>query len=71
MRTEILERKIKESKARIKELATGMGIAESTLYRKLESGNFSVSEAQKITELLHLNASQAYEIFLTRNSRKY
>ena len=66
MRTEILERKIKESKASIKELATGMGIAESTLYRKLERGTFSVSEAQKITELLHLNASQAYEIFFIK-----
>lgn len=57
-----LEEKIKE-KGTMKSFSEEMGIAESTLYRKLNSGKFSVSEAAKAVEILGLCNEEAYSIF--------
>lgn len=57
-----LEEEIKKTRT-MKTFSEEMGIAESTLYRKLKSGNFSVSEAAKAVEILKLKNEIAYDIF--------
>ncbi len=57
-----LEEKIKQNRT-MKSFSEEMGIAESTLYRKLSSGKFSVSEAAKAVEILGLGNEEAYSIF--------
>ena len=57
-----LEKKIKES-GTMKSFSQKMGIAESTLYRKLKNEKFSVSEAEKAVEILKLGDEEAYAIF--------
>ena len=56
------EEKIKQNRT-MKSFSEEMGIAESTLYRKLNSGKFSVSEAAKAVEILGLGNEEAYSIF--------
>ncbi len=60
-----LEEQIKKS-GTMKSFSEKMGIAESTLYRKLGSGNFSVSEAAKAVEILGLQNEEAYAIFFRK-----
>lgn len=57
-----LEEEIKKTRT-MKTFSKEMGIAESTLYRKLKSGNFSVLEAAKAAEILKLKNETAYDIF--------
>ena len=57
-----LEEKIKQNRT-MKSFSEEMGIAESTLYRKLNSGKFSVSEAAKAVEIRGLGNEEAYSIF--------
>lgn len=57
-----LEEEIKRTRT-MKAFSEEMGIAESTLYRKLKSGKFSVSEAAKAVEILNLQNETAYDIF--------
>ena len=63
MNIEKLLEAIKKAGYENKSFAEELGIAESTLYRKLKKQNFSVDEAQKISKLLRLDAAEAYEIF--------
>ena len=57
-----LEEEIKKTRT-MKTFSKEMCIAESTLYRKLKSGNFSVLEAAKAAEILKLKNETAYDIF--------
>lgn len=65
MNGKILEEKIKEN-GTMKSFSEEMGIAESTLYRKLKSENFSVLEAAKAVEILRLGNEEEYAIFFSR-----
>ena len=65
MNGKILEEKIKEN-GTMKSFSEEMGIAESTLYRKLKSGNFSILEAAKAVEILRIGNEEAYAIFFSR-----
>lgn len=60
-----LEEKIKE-KGTMKSFSEKMEIAESTLYRKMRNGNFSISEAAKAVEILGLQNEEAYSIFFKK-----
>lgn len=50
----------------VKEVVTALEIDESTYYRKMANNGmtFSIEQAQKIRELLHLSRREASEIFL-------
>lgn len=63
MEIEKLLGKIEQKGFSNKEIAEKLNIAESTFYRKLKRKSFSVEEAQKMSELLSLSATEAYEIF--------
>ena len=50
----------------VEQLADGIGIDRSSMYRKLNSfDKITIGEAQKIKEFLNMSDEQAYEIFLT------
>ncbi len=66
MNTEKLLDAVKKAGYENKTFAEELGIAESTLYRKLKKKSFSVDEAQRISKLLKLDANEAYEIFFGR-----
>lgn len=59
-----LKGKMVEEGYSVDTLATEIGIDRSTLYRKLESvEKFTIREAQKIKEVLHLTNNEASAIF--------
>lgn len=66
MYTEELIREIKKAGYNNKSFSEELGMIESTFYRKLKKGNFSVEEAQKMVEILNLNGDQAYYIFFNK-----
>lgn len=66
MYTEELIREIKKAGYNNKSFSGELGMIESTFYRKLKKGNFSVEEAQKMVEILNLNGDQAYHIFFNK-----
>ena len=63
MKSSKLLDEIKASGMNVAEFAERLGISESTVYRKLKSGNFLVGEAVRASEILGLNADEASSIF--------
>lgn len=59
-----LNERIDKSKMSKAAIAKECGFARETLYNKLDSGNFSVAEATKLAEILHLNNEEKIKIFL-------
>jgi DNA-binding XRE family transcriptional regulator len=61
-----LRRKIVEAGTTQEGLADSLGIARSTLYRKMKTGgrSFSIAEAQRIADCLGLTSREAANIFL-------
>lgn len=66
----ILRSKICEAGITQEGLAKELGINQSTFYRKIKSGlgSFSVGEAQKMIDVLHLSTDDANHIFLSKDS---
>lgn len=58
-----LRGKMVENGIKVSELATVLNMNTATLYRKLESGNFTVKEAQDIAKTLKLNIDDVNNIF--------
>ncbi len=46
-----------------KEVAKEIGISNSTFYRKMKKGNFTVEEAKKIVDAVPLTKDEAISIF--------
>lgn len=60
-----LKGKIVENGMNVEQLADGMGIDRSSLYRKLNNAEkITIGEAVKIKEVLQLSDDDAYDIFL-------
>lgn len=57
---------IKKAGYNNKSFSEKMGMVESTFYRKLKKGNFSIEEAQRMVEILQLEGKKAYYIFFER-----
>lgn len=58
-----LRGKIAENRTSISKLAKKMGINPSTLYRKFNSGDITVRQADTIIKLLHLTFDEVQQIF--------
>lgn len=58
-----LRGKMVENGIKVSELAAVLNMNTATLYRKLESGNFTVKEAQDIAKTLKLNIDDVNNIF--------
>lgn len=59
-----LKERVEKSKLSKTAIAEGCGFSRETLYNKLDSGNFSVAEATKLAEILHLSNEEKIKIFL-------
>lgn len=62
---EKLKEEIKKKGLTVSVIAGGLQLHPSTLYRKLQSGGerLTIKETSRITEMLHLSAKKANEIF--------
>lgn len=62
-----LKGKIIENGLKVADVALSMGIAESSLYRKLADGGrrITIKEANDITSCLHLTPEEAMAIFFS------
>ena len=59
-----LKGKMVEKGINVETLASKMNIDRSTLYRKLDGGEkFTIGEARKIKDILHLTLNEATSIF--------
>ena len=66
MQNNILRERIRGAGLTVAEIAVELGVNPATVYRKLASpGSFSVGEAHKLVELLHLTHEEAVSIFLS------
>lgn len=63
-----LRGKLAENRVTIDELADRIGVTRSTIYRKMSKNGdaFTVGEANRIVEILHLTAEEAISIFFAR-----
>lgn len=62
-----LKGKIKEREMSQKACAEAIGISENAMYQKINGIDgrcFNVIEAEKLCKVLHINATEAVEIFL-------
>lgn len=58
-----LKGKMAEKGVSVTNLCKNIVMTRSTMYRKLNSGKFTVSEANKIKEALRLTSTEAKSIF--------
>ena len=60
-----LRGKLVENEISVEELADKIGVTRSTIYRKISTNgdSFTVGEANKIVDILHLTAEEAVAIF--------
>ena len=67
VRGEVLKAKIASKNMTCKDIAVGIGIDESTFYRKLtrDQRSFTVEEAKTIKDMLHLTANETVYIFFS------
>ena len=64
-----LKGKIVECGMNVGELASAIGIDRASLYRKLhDMDKFTIGEASRIKEVLHICDSDAIEIFFSKKS---
>lgn len=61
-----LRGKMVETGFSVESLAEVIGINRATLYRKLETGNFSIKEANIIATALHLTNEELNAIFFSQ-----
>lgn len=63
-----LRGKMVENEVTIERLASEIGVAKTTVYRKINNNgeSFSISEADKIVKILGLNAAEAQAIFFSQ-----
>lgn len=61
-----LKGKMAEKGISVTKLCEDIVMTRSTMYRKLSSGKFTVSEATKIKEALKLTGTEAKSIFFDR-----
>jgi len=63
-----LRGKLVENRVTVDELADRMGVTRSTVYRKMSTNgdSFTVGEANKIVEILHLTSEEAVAIFFAQ-----
>jgi predicted transcriptional regulator len=61
-----LRGKMTEKGVSVTKLAKNIGTSRATLYRKLNNGNITVSEATKIKDALNLTNVEARAIFFDR-----
>lgn len=66
--TELLREKIESSGITMTALAKKCGFSRGTLYNKLDSGDFKVSEMLSISNSLHLSMKERDDIFLNSES---
>lgn len=64
----LLRDKIDNSGISISHIARQMGVARETIYNKLNSGDFKVSEAVTLANILKLSKKEIEQIFFTTNS---
>lgn len=59
---------IKEKRLTPEKVAKSIGIAKSTMYRKLSNGgdDFTIKQADTITKILGLTATEAQAIFFSQ-----
>ena len=60
-----LRGKMVELDINVDRLATEIEVNTATLYRKIDSGNFTVKEAQRIADVLGLNKDELNAIFFS------
>lgn len=65
MAVEELRAEIKNKNIKMIEVANAIGIDESTFYRKLNKGNFTLKEALAMKTYLDLTNEKAIQIFLS------
>ena len=58
-----LRGRIVENGMNVGDLAGELGINRATLYRKIQSGRFTVGEAQEIARILNLSVEDAVAVF--------
>lgn len=61
-----LKGKIVENNTSIPAVSAAIGIDTATFYRKLNANSFSISEADKIAEVLNLTGDEATAIFFSQ-----
>lgn len=61
-----LKGKMAEKGVSVTNLCKNIVMTRSTMYRKLNNGRFTVSEANKIKEALKLTSTEAKSIFFDR-----
>lgn len=65
---DLLRKKIDSSGISISHISRQMGISRETVYNKLNSGDFKVSEAVTLAHILKLSKKDIEQIFFTTNS---
>ena len=65
MDVERLKAVIREQGIKNSDLAKALNIDESTFYRKMLNGNFSVAQANKMVEILGMDSKEANTIFFS------
>ena len=65
VRTDMLKDAMREKGVTVQDVIENLGINQSTFYRKLsrDGGSFTVEQAQKLAELLELDAKRTCCIF--------
>ena len=58
-----LKGKMVEKSINVAALAAAMGLNHATVYRKFETGNFSIKEAKDIARILDLSIDEVNSIF--------
>ena len=64
---DLLRKKIDNSGISISHISRQMGISRETVYNKLNSGDFKVSEAVTLAHILKLSKKDIEQIFFTTN----
>lgn len=65
-----LKGKIVENGYNQESFAEAIGMSKATLIRRLADGNFTIGEASRIIDVLHLTKNEATEIFLPTVSQE-
>lgn len=60
-----LKGKIAEKEMNQSQFAKAIGISRATISRKLQTGDFTIKEAERIVEVLNLNQEEAIDIFFS------
>lgn len=66
--TKYLKRRIKESGMTVVAVAQKTGILRETLYNRLKTGDFKISEICALSSVLRLDEKERNEIFFENNS---